>query len=65
MKSSGFSWDKIIKMINEGKKTGDPMANLIHSMDFENNEVSILLGFQDEQMEDLVPVPIDINITAY
>lgn len=60
MKSSGESWDKIAKMINEGKKNGDIIANLIHSIDFDNNEVSILLGDPSDEMEDLMAVSVDI-----
>lgn len=29
-----ISWDKITKMINEGKKNGDPLANLIYKMNW-------------------------------
>ncbi|EGR31934.1 hypothetical protein IMG5_099620 [Ichthyophthirius multifiliis] len=65
MKSSGLAWDKIIKMINEGKKQGDPLANLIHQIDFENNEVSIYLGFIDDQMSELIPVSVDIYQSAH
>jgi hypothetical protein len=31
--SGGISWDKIHKMINESKKEGDPLANMISEMD--------------------------------
>lgn len=33
MISGGISWDKIHKMINESKKEGDPLANMIYDMD--------------------------------
>ena len=52
-------------MINEGKKSGDPMANLIHSIDFESNEVSILLGDPSEDMEDLTAVSVELSTSAY
>lgn len=61
LKSSGESWDKITKMINEGKKNGDMIANLIHGLDFESNEVSILLGDPTDPLEDLIPVSVDIT----
>ena len=47
-------------MINEGKKNGDPMANLIHSLDFENNEVSVYLGDPNDDMEELSVVAVDV-----
>ncbi|EAR88515.1 fibronectin-binding protein A, amine-terminal protein (macronuclear) [Tetrahymena thermophila SB210] len=65
LKSSGESWDKITKMINEGKKNGDPMAYLIHSLDFENNEISVLLGDPCDDMEEYTVVAIDIAYSAH
>lgn len=65
LKSSGESWDKITKMINEGKKNGDMIANLIHGLDFESNEVSILLGDPTDPLEDLIPVAVDIMQSAH
>jgi hypothetical protein len=41
MISGGISWDKIHKMINESKKDGDPLANMISDMDI----VTILFYF--------------------
>ena len=32
MVQGGLSWDKIIKMINESRKAGDPLANIISRM---------------------------------
>jgi len=65
LKASGESWDKITKMINEGKKNGDMIANLIHGLDFESNEVSILLGDPTDPLEDLIPVSVDIMQSAH
>ena len=65
MLHGGLSWDKICKMINEGKKNGDPLANLIHDLHFETNEVSILLGDPEEEMLELVPVEVDVDNSAY
>lgn len=53
-------------MINEGKESGDPMAELIHEMDFENNRITILLEDPEEDAEeDMVPVEVDIYLNAY
>jgi len=34
MTVTGLSWDKIWKMINEGKQLNDPYALMIKSIDF-------------------------------
>lgn len=67
MVDSGLSWDKITKMINESKKTGDFLANMIFKTDWELNEVVILLS--DPENEDLesplTPVSINFTVSAY
>ena len=62
-----FSWDKITKMINERKKLGDFLANLIYSTDWEQNEVTILLADPEhEDLEaDLTPVQVNFTISAF
>jgi len=44
MKQGGLPWDKISQMINDSKKQGDPLANLIHKMEFERNTITVLLS---------------------
>ncbi len=62
MKNGGIPWDKIVKMINESKKNGDPLANMIYDFDFRNNEISVLLNMpDDDEMEEMTSVDIDIN----
>lgn len=41
------------------------MANVIHSLDFESNEVSILLGDPTDDLEDLIVVAVDISTSAH
>ena len=43
MVEGGIGWDKIQKMINQSKKNGDPIANMIFKINFSTNEVTILL----------------------
>jgi len=53
-------------MINEGKKSGDPLANLIHDMNFEKNQITVLLEDPDiEDTEEMVSVNLDIYETAF
>jgi hypothetical protein len=47
MVEGGLQWDKVAKMINESKKEGDPLANLIHDMDFMHSKITVLLGDED------------------
>ena len=39
----GLSWDKINKMISDGRKEGDPLANMIMRIDWPENEVYFIL----------------------
>ena len=43
-----MGWDKIKQMLNESKKQGDALANLIHEIDLQKNEVKVLLTDQEE-----------------
>ena len=51
-------------MIGESKKEGDPLANMIHDMDVRNNKITVLLG-DEESLEDLIPVELDLRLSAY
>jgi hypothetical protein len=33
----GVDWAQLTRIVKEAKKAGDPVANLIHSLDFANN----------------------------
>ena len=66
MQANGLAWDKIHKMISEGKKNGDPLANLIYDMNFDSNSISILLpDFNNDDMSEMIPVEIDVNLSGY
>lgn len=67
MINSGLSWDKITKMINESKKSGDMLANMIYKTDWEENEVVILLSDPEHEdlSADLTPVQINFTISAF
>ena len=51
-------------MISESKKEGDPLANMIHDMDVKNNKITILLG-DEESTDELIPVDLDLRLSAY
>lgn len=67
MINASLGWDKINKMINESKKSGDPLANMIYSTNWDNNEIIILLSDPDNENleEDLVTVQINYTMTAF
>ena len=63
---SGYSWEKLTKMINDSRKSGDPLANMIHSMNWEHDEVTILLGDPLKELdEEMIPVNINFTISAF
>ena len=44
MLDNGYSWSQISKMLEESKKSGDPLANMVHSVNLEKGAIEILLG---------------------
>lgn len=51
MISSGISWSDINRQIKAERKANNPLANLIHSIDFEKNQAALLLDAFDEDEE--------------
>jgi hypothetical protein len=56
MVHSGISWSDITRMIKEERKTGNPLANLIYTMDFNKNSVALLLDAVDEENDHIIDV---------
>lgn len=53
-------------MINDSRKSGDPLANMIYSADWEHNEVTILLSdINSDLADELLPVQINFNISGF
>lgn len=64
--SSGTAWDKIKGQVSESKRAGDPLANLIHSLDFSKNTVSVLLQEKNgDQFAAMEVVQINYCLSAY
>ena len=51
MISSGIGWTDIKRMVKEERKANNPFANLIYGIDFEKNQVSLMLDAVDEEDE--------------
>jgi hypothetical protein len=58
MEDNGYSWEAIEKMVFDSKKNGDPLANMIHSLNILKRQVTVLLGDpgSENQLFSLVPV---------
>lgn len=67
MEDNGYNWDAIQRMVLESKKNGDPLANMIHELNINKRQVSVLLGdpSAEQQYFDLLPVEINIDYNAY
>ena len=64
--SSGTAWDKIKSQVGESKRAGDPLANLIHSIDFSKSIVSVLLQEKGgDQFAAMDVVPVNYHLSAY
>jgi len=51
MISSGISWSDINRMVKEERKANNKFANLIYSINFDKNSVSLMLDAVDESDE--------------
>lgn len=54
--AAAVSWDGLAKMVAEEKKNGNPVAEIIHSLQLEKNEITLMLedtfGVHDEEEEE-------------
>ena len=49
MQTSGISWNDIQRMVKEERKAGNPLAELIHKINFEKNSVTLILDACNEE----------------
>jgi hypothetical protein len=45
---SGISWNDINRMIKDEKKAANPLANIIHKLNLEKNQVILLLDASND-----------------
>ena len=57
MISSGISWADVNRMVKEERKANNPFANPIYKIDFDKNQVSLMLDAVDD--DDPVGIQID------
>lgn len=71
MLASQVDWGELWREVKRQQRQGHPIAQHIHSLDFENNEFTLLLGAQpddDDLAEEDAPmevVPLDLNLTPH
>lgn len=80
MTNSGIPWNEIKKQIKEERKANNPLANMIFKMNFEKNQISLILDAVNEDdtfeqmfkvddrylsnFDPVVVIDIDIDISA-
>ena len=78
MISSGISWSDVNRMVKEERKANNPFASLIYKIDFDKNQVSLMLDAVDdddpdgiqideqylENFDQVAKVDIDLGISA-
>lgn len=50
--ASGMDWKDLTRMIKEEKKAGNPVAGLIHSLQLDKNQITLLLSNNLDDMDD-------------
>lgn len=69
--ASGMDWKDLARMIKEEKKAGNPVAGLIHSLQLEKNQITLLLSNNlddmddDEKTQPVSKVDVDIGLSAH
>ena len=68
--ASGMDWADVSAVVKEERKKGNPVAELIHSLDLEKNRMTLLLSanLDDASEEDLTKpasrVEVDLSMSA-
>lgn len=50
--ASGMDWKDLGRMIKEEKKAGNPVAGVIHSLQLETNQITLLLSNNLDDMDE-------------
>ena len=64
MLSSGISWTDINRMIKEERKAGNPLANLIYKINFDKQQVSLILDGCDEDEGDGTRIQVSDHLLS-
>ena len=77
LQQSGIPWKEIWRMIKEEKRAGNPLANIVHSLDFEKEIVILIFNllemqedqdteefFTDETEESIFKIDLDLTLSA-
>ena len=68
MENNGYSWQAMERMVAESRKTGDPLANLIHAFNPVKRIVTVLLSdtaADEPGLCPLTPVELQVDYNAY
>eukprot|EP00742_Colponemidia_sp_Colp-10_P006806 GILJ01007293.1.p1 GENE.GILJ01007293.1~~GILJ01007293.1.p1 ORF type:complete len:963 (-),score=268.38 GILJ01007293.1:280-3018(-) len=69
--ATGVDWKELWKMIKEEKKKGNPIANMIHQLKLDSNQVTLLLdnnlaeGSEDDMTQPMNRVDVEISLSAH
>jgi predicted ribosome quality control (RQC) complex YloA/Tae2 family protein len=65
--STQMSWNQIKDLIKQERKKGDPVASIIHALKFEQNQITLLLFENTENVEEethgLPAEKVDVNLS--
>lgn len=79
MLSSGIQWSQILRMIKEERKQNNPLAALIHKINFEKGTLQLILDADEsderqlmdvdpalvENFNPVIVVDVDLSISAH
>ena len=68
MENNGYSWEAMERMVAESRKTGDPLANMIHAFNPVKRQITVLLSdptSEEPDLAPLTPVELQVDYNAY
>uniref|UniRef100_A0A0C3U817 NFACT RNA-binding domain-containing protein n=2 Tax=Geminigeraceae TaxID=589343 RepID=A0A0C3U817_GUITC len=71
MLSQGMDWASLKKLVKEEGRKGNPIAQMIHGLKLDSNQITLLLTFgldameEEEQTLPVVAVDVDLGMNAY
>lgn len=68
MEANGYSWEAMQRMIAQSRKSGDPLANMIHNLTPAKRLITVLLSdtaADEPGLCPLTPVELNVDYNAY
>eukprot|EP00397_Hematodinium_sp_SG-2012_P004078 GEMP01004089.1.p1 GENE.GEMP01004089.1~~GEMP01004089.1.p1 ORF type:complete len:1114 (+),score=343.21 GEMP01004089.1:92-3433(+) len=63
--AAGLDWNALDTQVKQTQKQGHAITSYIHQLDFERNEMAMILGNENDPNQDMLVVQLDLSLSAY